>query len=61
MEDEVLKKLDKYYERFNDAFPTMELPEMSDKELIAAINKCLKQGKKAQDVFKIRYDKGIFY
>mgnify|MGYP000925455579 CR=1 FL=1 len=57
----LLKKLDQYYERFNDAFPSMELPYMSDQETINKINECLNKNVKADLLFGIKKDKNIKY
>lgn len=52
----LMEKLDQYYERFNDAFPTMQLPYVTDREIIDKINECLDRNVPAGKLFKIRKD-----
>ena len=42
--------LAEYVERFNDGFPTMEIPNSSDDEIIEMIQKCINAGKNAYEM-----------
>lgn len=61
-EKELQKKLDEYFEIFEDSFPTMAFKNMSDKRLITKVDKCLTLNKKAHVVFNLGLeDENILY
>lgn len=50
MNYELDAKLEQYYNKFGDVFPMMEY-DLSKKEVIKFIDKCLKLNKKAQELY----------
>ena len=53
MGEAVEKKMQEYWERFGDSFPTIPLARgRSDEEVIEIIDECLKSGK---DVYELGY------
>ncbi|NRY60869.1 hypothetical protein [Clostridium beijerinckii] len=55
MNYELDAKLEQYYNKFGDVFPMMEY-DLSKKEVIKFIDKCLKLNKKAQEIISLRND-----
>lgn len=54
--DLVMQRIEEYGDKFNDQFPTQQLPIMNDHELLGIIERCLKEGKPAQFYFKFEED-----
>jgi lipocalin len=58
MDQELNLKLDQYYEKFGDVFPMTEY-NLSKKEAIKFIDKCLEKNKKAQEIEPL--DENVMY
>jgi hypothetical protein len=60
MEELLYEKLDKYYDRFGDAFPTMRY-SFSTEEMIEKIDQCLEQGKTIKEIMPLKSPKNAVY
>lgn len=52
---------DRYHERFGVWFPTMCFPNDTPEELDTKIQLCLEKNQKAEEVFNLRYEEGLYY
>lgn len=52
----LMELLDAYYEKFKDAFPTMCFQTDTDEELIHKIDRCIKEGRSAEELYKLDYN-----
>lgn len=52
---------DRYHERFGAWFPTMCFPTDTPEELDTKIQLCLEKDQKAEEVFNLRYEEGLYY
>jgi hypothetical protein len=57
----IMQKIEEYGEMFDDQFPSFQLPFMTDEELVTFIDKCLKEGKPAEEYYEIEDDAGVVY
>lgn len=55
MDQELEEKLEAYYKKFGDVFPTMEY-NLNPNEIIKFIDKCLKKNKKAEEIVPLPND-----
>jgi len=51
----LLELLDEYYDRFGDAFPTMNFQNATDEILIELVQKCLDNNVKQQEDLTVKY------
>lgn len=47
--------LDKYWDKFEDMFPTMNFQDESKDDICVRIEKCLAEGKAAEELFDLNY------
>lgn len=57
----IMQKIEEYGERFDDQFPSFQLPPMTDEGLITFIDKCLEEGKPAEEYYEIEDDEDVIY
>jgi hypothetical protein len=53
MEEKLYNKLDEYYDKFGDVFPTMQY-SFSREETIQKIDQCIKENKKIQEIIPLK-------
>ena len=47
--------LDKYWNKFEDMFPTMDFQDESKDDICVRIEKCLAEGKTAEELVELNY------
>lgn len=52
MSEQLLNALNKYYDVFDDSFPTIPMSGHTEKEMIAIIDECISKNK---DVYDLNY------
>nr|DAV98564.1 MAG TPA: L1 Poxvirus entry protein complex L1 and I2 [Caudoviricetes sp.] len=52
--------MDSYHDKFNKYFPTMCFMGSTDDEFVDMIDKCLKAGKSAEDLYKLDYKHNLY-
>jgi hypothetical protein len=53
MDERFYNKLDEYYDKFDDAFPTMQY-SFDKEEVINKIDECIKKNKKIQELIPLK-------
>ncbi len=58
--DKLIAAMDRYHDKFNKHFPTMCFMGSTDDEFVEMIDKCLKAGKSAEELYKLDYKHNLY-